>query len=208
MATFGKTDIGANSYSIFKYECATVRRQAPEDGVVTSIWIYIGDNKNVRVCMWDDLAGVAKNMLGESGDTATLANQWNKITGFNIPITKGAWYWFGVQQKETAFTLRGSVVVGGIIYKLHTYGAFSNPFPAGYSTTDIEYSIYAEYTPSGGASISNVSLIALGLGAWLAIQKKKKRMKKSVLAKKIAREAMKPMVKYLKKVDEAIKKAV
>jgi len=71
-----------------------------------------------------------------------------------------------------------------------------------------DYSVYAEYTPLGGGSISNSSLIALGLGAWLALQKKKKRMKKSVLAKKIARDAMKPMVKYFKKVDEAIKKAV
>jgi len=59
-----------------------------------------------------------------------------------------------------------------------------------------------------GGSSPNISLISLALGASLAIQKKKKRMKKSVLAKKIGRAAMKPMVKYLKKVDEAIKKAV
>jgi len=71
-----------------------------------------------------------------------------------------------------------------------------------------EAAIYCTYSSAGGGSVSNVSLISLGLGAWLAIQKKKKRMKKSVLAKKIAREAMKPMVRYLKKVDEAIKKAV
>jgi len=217
MATFGYLNEGTNWVDFLQgvisgYHAAP----ADGDGTLTKISAYM---KNTGAATKKATA-LLYAYVG-AGDAGTkLATS----TEIDIPVSAAAWrdfpisyavvdatqYWLlvssdGGNTVSLAYDTGGSAGIG--LYKDITYGVFEDPLTGETPSTAMR-SIYATYTSGVNGSISNVSLISLGLGAWLATQKKKKRMKKSVLAKKIARDAMKPMVKYLKKVDEAIKKAV
>jgi len=215
MATFGYTTKGTAGETTVAERMFAGRFTLTEDGVITKITAYLIAREKMKITIYNDDGG-------SPGSPTTLEATTNEV---DVPLATDGWvdFTFAVNPTLPAgiyhLAILGSnigtqkiVYDAGAVEQCHykdiTYDGAPDPFGAS-THLDRVYSIYATYTPSlGGGSVSNVSLISLGLGAWLAMQKKKKRMKKSVLAKKIAREAMKPMVKYLKKVDEAIKKAV
>jgi len=97
--TFGKTDIGASSYNNFnwnsKYGC---RFQAPEDGIITELSFYgytfRAGTYTCYLCVYSDVNGVPDALLGYgSVDIGDAPAAWHTVTGLNIPITAGTYYW-------------------------------------------------------------------------------------------------------------------
>jgi len=215
MATFGKTDIGgteANTSASCKI-MGSGPFNLPADGNISKVSFYgrsVTASQKLRANFYADVAGSPSGSpLGESAEIdLTTVEGWHHLTYSPVLRLVAGDYWiFWLMEGTQQLRWFRDAAVKQWAYQVATYPNFPDPIVPNL-VDDFIMSIYATYSPLGGGSVSNVSLIALGLGAWLAIQKKKKRMKKSVLAKKIARDAMKPMVRYLKKVDDAIKKAV
>jgi len=212
MATFGKTNIGTlEFYGPIGYIWGC--HFAPSlSGTVSKISAYVKNlaTANVKVKIYENTVDVPTNLLAESSVMSVPTTfAWVDFP-ISLTVVAATHYWLYVHSAGQLYYKYDTVAdAKSQSYKSgQSYPTNPNPHGAVSGQNNKEMSIYATYTPIVNGSISNVSLISLGLGAWLAIQKKKKRMKKSVLAKKIARDAMKPMVKYFKKVDEAIKKAV
>jgi len=210
MATFGKTVKGGSSTTISERLFGT-KATLPVDAVITKMTAYIKTAvtaQKYKLCIYADVAGSPAGLEAVTIERSLSSQDQDEDFLFaSNPTLAAGDYWLGIMSDGVGSGIIYYDGVGNTEYKNITYNAPPNPFGASTSLVR-EYTIYATYTPLGGGSVSNVSLISLGLGAWLALQKKKKRMKKSVLAARIARDAMKPMVKYFKKVDEAIKKAV
>jgi len=95
-ATFGNTHIGNYTDRTPVGDKDSCRYKAPEDGILTSISMYIlTGNTQVRYGVYDDLNGQPNNLLGQSDLVTTTANSW-VTASLTVPVTAGKSYWLTV----------------------------------------------------------------------------------------------------------------
>jgi len=213
MATFGNENEEASA-SDFAGVIRGTRFTCPQAGIANFIKVigYIaGDVTKIRGHLYDAVG--AKVVNGETDelllDTST-SYLWRQLN-FSVPkpsLLAVTDYYIVAWSDKTVYGKRlNNGAVDQAAYDVEVYNGF--PANLDFIEDDHLYSIYCDYTPSvGGSGFSSGARIALGLAAWMAIQKREKHRKRSILLERAIRQTMKPVVTYLRKVDRELEKVV
>lgn len=159
MADIGEYPVSdpSTTVTLNAYCLALLRVQAPADGTLDTINLYLGsgntNDKQFTLAIWNDSGGAPGSLLtaGAGGTTGNpFAAGWfqQSISG---SITSGNYYWLGV---HTSYQMVFGTTSGSqtIYYKAATYshGTAPDPFPSSPSSTSITtVAIYATYTGTG-----------------------------------------------------------
>lgn len=164
MATFGYTTQGGSNTAFVSNGVNATRFTAPADvGVVSKLTVY-GVNPdtsgNVKGCIWkqSDLSLVAVS------NAATITGGLLDLTFSSPPtLTPNIDYYLGTVS-ESGGSLRPRVAYNsnattnyGIDNQANSYTSPTSL--SGNGTTTKQYTVYATYTPSGGATGFNIALI-------------------------------------------------
>ncbi len=154
-ATFGNTSIGANFNNGSANPLCTVYT-APANGTVTSISWYgrVQVAGSGAAAIYSDSGGAPNVVLAQSSvvSVPTVAG-WNTFT-LSQAITSGTPYWLCVTKDQNYDTQYDTGAANQSTYDVGTPGAtFPSPWPGGSSFLNWAISIYATYTPSGGATV-------------------------------------------------------
>lgn len=153
----GNNTSSTANHAINGYNEASVRTQATENGYLENLYILIGGTvgSNIRVAVYEDDSAYPGALLWESDSIAVPGyQQWVKVpvTG-EFSIVSGNYYWFSLQADSNTAIVYVTGPAGSAKYKAQAYGAFTDPFPAGASSTTWLHSIFAELASSAEMSI-------------------------------------------------------
>lgn len=164
MATFGKTNVGGNTWNAADWEFAC-KYSIPENGNVTEISVYgVGTpgGTELRVAIYTDSAGYpAARLCYEARTGITFgANQWWDVPVDPVCSLTAGTYWIAacfVGGVEIAYA-------AGTADQYYEYNDtdLPDPFPGGADDYDYAASIYATYTPTVGVA-SRRLLVGVGL---------------------------------------------
>jgi hypothetical protein len=131
------------------------RYQAPYSGTIQSLQLYTSKSLGtpfVKGVVYADSNGVPAALLGEGTSIAitNTVDAWVKLTGLNVPITAGAYYWIGNfcgdqvgDQINEKYAATGTNSGWNAVPTTWTYPTCKNPFGVavvGYKP----FSLYAE----------------------------------------------------------------
>ena len=131
LATFGKTDVGANNGGIGADQKNGCLYTLPVAGTVTKFSYYENAaNCNVKFAIYDDGGGVPANAVlkGSTGAVACLSGQWNHSGAVAIALDAGDYY-ITLKTDNAGTRYRYDAgAVNQIIEKAEAYAnAFSDP---------------------------------------------------------------------------------
>lgn len=167
MATFGKTNVGANTDTLPAGYIQAIGPYSPAtNGTVTSISLYTVLSAGVfTLNMYGETAGAPGALKGVTAQGNGTTAGWvtiNVTTPF--AVTAGTNYYIGYTTNFLT-TMKSDNDAGKTgFYKTNTYsaGAAPDPFPAGYSTQAVIDSIYATYTEDATGHQKNLLLLGVG----------------------------------------------
>jgi hypothetical protein len=111
------------------------------NGTLTKLEILVNDSAptgNVRLGVYSDNNGAPGNLLLDAGSTP-LSNGWVGISGLNLPVAKGAYYWLAfLNQNPTGISYQSGMSAGSHIDYGYTYGALPASFGASDQDVDNE----------------------------------------------------------------------
>lgn len=129
--TDGNTALSGNNTADFLEagKCTIFTALAYYDRLKFSIGAAVG---NLRVALYDDNAGVANNLLGESGSVTPVADY---TTNYSIPESQmpAATGWMAHNQSSNSLTWGYWNNGGERYYRTLAFGAMPNPFGSGSS---------------------------------------------------------------------------
>ncbi|MFD8482682.1 Ig-like domain-containing protein [Kitasatospora sp. NPDC059673] len=128
-------------------------------GTVNSVSVYVGavgstPNDQYQVAVYGDVAGKPGALLGSSASGTLTAHAWNTlpVTATLAPNTP---YWLAYNSNGVSAAVNNLNYSTGGQSGYSTGGAAFGSWPSSFgavSTGNLNYSIYATYTPSGGGS--------------------------------------------------------
>ena len=155
MATFGKTDVGGTSYPHLSNYIGACKFACPEVGTVTNISLYItgsGAGRHAQVALYNSAFG----LVGASAGEEITVDGWHDFGGLALAVS-AAEYWLAFNGDSSSLLTWYSA--GATDQKTHdasNYLTWPNPLgPEMY--LPFVYSIHADYTPSGGATVKKGS---------------------------------------------------
>jgi hypothetical protein len=97
--TFGHTDTGNTDDELNLDMKQMSRFQAPANGTITKLtlycWVYAG-TPVIKGVVYADSGGVPGALLGVSSEaTVPSSVAWVDLSGLNVTITNGTFYWIG-----------------------------------------------------------------------------------------------------------------
>jgi hypothetical protein len=145
LATFGKTDVGATAFGFTGYLEAS-RYQCGQEGSVTKITLCLSGGaigRYARVAIYSDNSGAPSSLLGQSSQQEIGSNGWYDFTGFNVSVSKNAYYWlaFQISTSNLQYHYDGGQT-NQHAYRVYAYGSFPSYFGLP-SYTAYAQSIYA-----------------------------------------------------------------
>lgn len=148
MATFGYTTVGATT--VGGASPAGSKFTAPDSGTITKLWFYVHEfGSATRTAVYADSAGAPGAKLAESSEVNVPNATWGEFP-ISLAITNGTVYWLMHWNADTKYD--AGAVDQSAYQSGQTYPTWPDPFVANADRPDVVYSIYAEYTPSGGAT--------------------------------------------------------
>lgn len=158
MATSGKTSIGATQDTISSDEYIQCKFNLPVEGTVTAIYVrtglpfHPGETHDVTYSIFSDDSGDPDTEIISPSGTIDAAIAWYSITGLSQLLAAGD-YWLGFWCDVHMYCYRdaGSTNQSRRKYAGVTFDTWESPWTSSdVDTQDYEWSIYVEYTPSGG----------------------------------------------------------
>lgn len=133
-----------------------VRATAPADGIVTEIGMWTNTiiaNAPADVALYDDNSDTPNNLVGSVTETTVgaAANNWLRVSGLEINITKSTVYWIAFQVDNVPSSKYSDGTTDAAEKYYYDSGSVGLVEPA---ITDGSYgrsfAIYALYSPIGG----------------------------------------------------------
>jgi len=101
--TFGYTEVGEYTDRTPAGHKDSSRYQAPENGIITSISMYIQTgNAQIRYGVYSDSNGKPDKLLGQSDMVTTTANRWVSAP-LSVPIVAGQYYWLTITANSMVY---------------------------------------------------------------------------------------------------------
>ncbi len=158
MLTFGDANVEPTSDSDSLGWTDIVRFQATGTGNINKLTLYCwikNGNPKIIGAIYSDNSGAPGTLLGVSNEiTVPASPQWVDMTGLNVPITNGAYYWIGFMNGaadgDLTYTKLNEGGASGFMMAdvLGSYPNPPNPFGTPTYYTNWIMSIYATYTPN------------------------------------------------------------
>jgi hypothetical protein len=157
MATFGKTDVGADSRGQDNTKIKTCRYQMnDEDGTLTKIYIWIpagGGSGQMNVGFFTDGESQPFTKIAESTPQTIVTNAWNEFA-ISASLTANTWYRFAwkIETGTVYFKADTDADTKKVSEdRNETWGDGSFPTTLNENNNEARaFSVYGEYTPSGG----------------------------------------------------------
>ncbi len=113
------------------------------EGTLDSLSILFDDNTpngKVRLGVYADNSGVPGALLLDAGETA-VQDGWVTITGLNLPVKQGAYYWLSYNLQETNVVTYQPDQPADSHYWVnnYAYGAMPGEFPSGGLSNNAQY---------------------------------------------------------------------
>lgn len=160
-ATVGLTTAGATSSGagINNLLIATKVTVGAIGGTANSIGVYITGGtagKHIQVALYDDDGDVPSRPSGQlsvSGNVTMTPNAVNTVNIPSIALTPNATYWLAFNTDDATLARPFNGATKASCFYGKAYGVMPDPFgPGPCFFADQQYSIYANYTTSGGGS--------------------------------------------------------
>lgn len=140
----GIDDIPAN----YKQVCLF---QAPKDGIITKLTYYCSQassSTRIKAIVYADQSGSPVALLGQGVEiTPPTSLSWIDLTGLNVQVTAGTYYWLGVIVGGGTVNDRLVWSGNGGAYNVDAYSdGASNPFGTSIPVAVFTMSIYATYS--------------------------------------------------------------
>ena len=168
---FGYNAVGGTPIGSFSgYIVAAGPFTMPENGTATRVELYTNSiGSNCSLGIYADSSTNPGSLLGTTingalnGGTGTDDWRGEDLTG-SVSLTSGTVYWLGFQCSNSQNIFYDTNTGHGRYFAQSYSGSLNDPFPAG-TTWDLDFSIRAVYTPSGGSSgIMPTTKLLLGVG--------------------------------------------
>ena len=144
--TFGYMQVGKNSDLLIPGYKDSCRYQASESGTVNSISMYIQTaNAQVRFGIYSDQNGKPSQLLAQSNQVTTVANQW-VVASLTASIVAGQYYWLTVTSNAPIRYYIDYVSGGSSGYAIEPTTTMSTNYVGFTAYTAVKYSMYATYT--------------------------------------------------------------
>ena len=153
--TFGYTSVGATIISSSADTIRAIAQTAPENGTLTSVTFYNGNNVNddgpskVGVYLRDGNSADSHTLIGSSSEISPHTNSAWLTGSVSGTITSGSEYFLAVYSSESAIA-KDTVTVDAITALQSYTGTWPNPYNQASNDSNDYYSIYATYTATGG----------------------------------------------------------
>ena len=145
-ATFGYTQVGQNTDMLVAGYKDSCRYLASESGTVNSISMYVQTaNAQVRFGVYSDQNGKPSQLLAQSNQVATAANQW-VTASLTASIVAGQYYWLTVTTNAPIRYYIDYASGGASGYAIESTTTMSTNYGAFTAYTAVKYSMYATYT--------------------------------------------------------------
>ncbi len=143
--TFGYVQVGQNTDLLIPGYKDSCRYQASASGTINSISMYIQTaNAQVRFGVYSDQNGKPSQLLAQSNQVTTVANQW-AVASLTASIVAGQYYWLTVTSNAPVRYYYTFVSGGSSGYAIEPTTTMSPNYGTFTAHTAVKYSIYATY---------------------------------------------------------------
>ena len=150
--TFGYVQVGQNTDLLIPGYKDSCRYQASESGTITSISMYIQTaNAQVRFGIYSDQNGKPSQLLAQSNQVTTVANQW-AVASLTASIVAGQYYWLTVTSNAPIRYYYNFVSGGSSGYAIEPTTTMSTNYGTFAAYTAVKYSMYATYTTTASGA--------------------------------------------------------
>jgi hypothetical protein len=144
-STFGYSSVGAYTDGLIPGYKDTCRYLASQSGTINSVSMYIQTaNAQVRFGVYSDSSGKPSQLLAQSGQVSTGANQW-VTASVSAPVVAGQYYWLAVTSTATIY-YNFDYVSGGSTCYAQSPSSMSSDFGSYTSWNAAKFSMYATFT--------------------------------------------------------------
>lgn len=146
--TIGRTSVQAGDSLVPSGTLNSEKFTAAATFNAITLFVYTKNTGwNIVLGIYDDVGGVAKNLLGQTAPIAAAgANQWHSADLVTpVPLVNGEDYWLAYHN-DASFSYVTANEAGASLYRKWTVaytGTFPDPFPAATAHSLDSFSIYA-----------------------------------------------------------------